>query len=131
MASSGTKVRIKTTSTLLTESRSSLTLNQALETLNAESNIDNSSFSHNVTLQKISNPVDGNIIIRCRIPENSQKANLRIVDVMGNIMKQTDIISRGTSEISINDNEFSPGIYIYSLIIDGKLVDSKKMVITR
>lgn len=38
--------------------------------------------------------------------------------------------TRNEGSISISAEQLQAGMYIYSLIIDGKLIDSKRMVLT-
>lgn len=40
------------------------------------------------------------------------------------------VYNQGKNTVTIQANEFKPGIYIYSLLVDGKLIDTKRMVIT-
>jgi hypothetical protein len=40
-------------------------------------------------------------------------------------------LSKAGASITINANTFTPGIYVYVLIVDGKTIDSRQMIITR
>jgi hypothetical protein len=37
----------------------------------------------------------------------------------------------GKGEITINAGELKPGVYVYTLIVDGSLVDTKQMILTK
>jgi hypothetical protein len=38
---------------------------------------------------------------------------------------------RGDTTVKISGNEFSPGMYLYALIADGKVVDTKHLILTK
>jgi len=40
------------------------------------------------------------------------------------------INERGYSSIKIQGNELKPGMYLYTLIVDGKEVGTKRMILT-
>jgi hypothetical protein len=37
----------------------------------------------------------------------------------------------GTYEVTFDGSKYSSGIYFYSLIVDGKLIDTKKMIMIK
>ncbi len=41
-----------------------------------------------------------------------------------------ELYQRGEGSIIISGGEFDPGIYLYALITDGKVIDTKQMVLT-
>jgi hypothetical protein len=49
----------------------------------------------------------------------------------GKQMKTIPISDRGDVTIKIAGNEFSAGMYFYTLITDGVIVDTKRMILTR
>lgn len=53
-----------------------------------------------------------------------------IDDMNGLQLKSYPIQTKGNGSIIINASELQPGIYIYSLITDGQLIDTKRMIIT-
>lgn len=63
-------------------------------------------------------------------PSNTQFASLNIYDLNGTQIKTIVINNRNDVEITVNSNELNPGMYLYSLITDNKLVDTKTMVLT-
>ena len=44
--------------------------------------------------------------------------------------KAFNITSKGKASILINGSELQAGMYLYTLIVDGKEVDTKKMILT-
>ncbi|NOU18870.1 MAG: T9SS type A sorting domain-containing protein [Bacteroidales bacterium] len=80
--------------------------------------------------QNAPNPFSVSTTINTYIPQNSQKAAIYIYDMQGLQKKTYNIISKGKSAITINDAELPAGMYFYTLIVDGKEVDTKRMILT-
>ena len=55
----------------------------------------------------------------------------KLYDASGKQINEKDITNTGKADVSIIASDFAPGIYIYSLIVDGKCVSSKRMIVTR
>jgi hypothetical protein len=79
--------------------------------------------------QNIPNPFNERTIIPCNVPENSSRANITIFNMMGNQLKQITITGKGDQKIDVERDLFVPGIYLYSLVVDGKEIDTKKMIL--
>ena len=63
------------------------------------------------------------------IPENITGASYIIFyDMYGQEIKKTEIITKGFGNINANTENLASGIYSYSLIVDGKVIDTKKML---
>ena len=45
-------------------------------------------------------------------------------------LKSYVIFTKGKSDITINGNEFQPGMYLYTLIVDGREIGTKRMILT-
>ena len=84
-----------------------------------------------ILYQNAPNPFKNTTIIRYYLPENFQKAFLQITDLQGNILKTYQLNGGGQQSTAINGSELSSGTYFYTLFVDGKQVDSKKMILTR
>ncbi|WP_170110312.1 tail fiber domain-containing protein [Flavilitoribacter nigricans] len=80
--------------------------------------------------QNVPNPFSEDSLIAYYIPEGIQKAELRISDAGGNVVRQFTIHNRGTGQTRLQANSLSDGIYFYYLILDGRIVDTRKMVLT-
>ena len=76
------------------------------------------------------NPFSVQTTIRFDIPETVQNAQLHICNMTGTLLKTITINQRGTGNVTINANEFVAGMYLYSLVCDGKIVDTKQMMLT-
>lgn len=80
--------------------------------------------------QNTPNPFTQRTEIQYSIPENYSKASINVYNLNGIQIKSFNINQKGIGSIVINGNELIAGIYIYNLIIDGKEIDSKRMVLT-
>lgn len=76
------------------------------------------------------NPFTDNTEIKFYIPSESVDASIRIYDLVGSEILKFDIADRGTSAITIYGSQLKAGMYLYSLLIDGKEIDTKKMILT-
>lgn len=77
------------------------------------------------------NPANGNTVISFYIPTSAKSASIKVVDAQGVVLKNITISQRGNSQVTINASEFATGNYNYSLVVDGKIVDSKAMLMTK
>ncbi|MBW7844496.1 MAG: tail fiber domain-containing protein [Bacteroidia bacterium] len=82
-------------------------------------------------LQNVPNPFSENTSISYNIPENSQKASLHVYDMQGSEIKNFEIKQRGEGKAIIYGSELKAGMYMYTLIIDNKEVDTKRMILTK
>lgn len=77
------------------------------------------------------NPFSENTIIKYNLPETARAAYITIYNMTGKqIMSQSIPTNITESQISIAGGEFDAGMYMYSLLVDGQLIDTKQMVIT-
>ncbi|MBI9069177.1 MAG: T9SS type A sorting domain-containing protein [Salinivirgaceae bacterium] len=65
------------------------------------------------------------------IPEYFITAHLIIRNMQGMIVKSNKIRHSGNRSITLNSLNLQAGIYLYTLIIDNKIIDTKKMILTR
>ena len=80
--------------------------------------------------QNIPNPFKIKTSIRYYLPRESNVASMLIFDMQGKLIKTYNINTTGDGNIEINAGELQPGMYMYSLIANGKEVDTKKMILT-
>ena len=76
------------------------------------------------------NPFSVQTTVKFEIPETVQSAQLHICNMTGTLLKTITVNQRGTGNVTINANEFVAGMYLYSLVCDGKIVDTKQMLLT-
>jgi hypothetical protein len=81
--------------------------------------------------QNSPNPVRSTTSIRYHIPETSTSAILNITNAKGQIVKTITLSNRGAGQINLNTQGLASGAYNYTLYVDGKQADSKRLVIAR
>jgi hypothetical protein len=81
--------------------------------------------------QNVPNPFNNSSSISYYIPSGSHNAQLMITDASGKTLKTYSITQNGSGKQIISGSELTSGMYQYSLLVDGKLVDSKKMVLSK
>lgn len=77
------------------------------------------------------NPFTFDTKINFSLPANVKEATLSIYNLNGTRIKEILLEDRGNSFITLQGQDLSEGMYIYSLIADGKLIDSKKMTLKK
>jgi hypothetical protein len=80
--------------------------------------------------QNVPNPFSQTTMIKCFIPDNAMLSNIYIYDMQGTQIKKIQINGKGDESISIQGSELRAGMYMYTLIIDGKEIDTRKMILT-
>lgn len=78
--------------------------------------------------QNVPNPFSESTVITFNIPSDFSKAQIVFSTSEGKIIKTVDIREKGEASLNVFANDLSSGMYSYSLIIDGKVVDTKKML---
>ena len=86
----------------------------------------------NFLSQNIPNPFTKNTEIKFYIPGNVKTAQLCIYNILGRQIMQIPINQRGEKgSCWISNLELTAGMYFYTLICDGKLMDTKQMILTK
>lgn len=78
--------------------------------------------------QNVPNPFAEQTIITYNVPTNVVKAQLLFYNAEGKLIQTVDITTRGKGKINVFANDLSSGLYHYTLVVDGKVADSKKMI---
>lgn len=86
--------------------------------------------SGNVLYQNTPNPFKEQTVIRFKLEDNVQDASICIFDMTGKTLKKLPI-SSGMESVSIGGYELGEGMFLYSLIINGQVIDTKRMVISK
>lgn len=77
------------------------------------------------------NPFTEKTEIKYFVPENANKATIFIYNMNGLQIKEVELNNKGKSSITINGSELEAGMYLYALIVDGKELDTKRMILTK
>ena len=81
--------------------------------------------------QNTPNPVSGTTTIRYHVPEGSTSAMLNITDAKGQVVRSLTLTSRGTGQLNLNTSALAFGTYNYTLYVNGKQADTKRLIIAR
>jgi hypothetical protein len=78
--------------------------------------------------QNVPNPFAESTVIEYSIPNNVQQAQIHFYDANGKLIQSVNLTERGKGELTVFASDLSSGIYTYSLVTDGKIVSTKKMM---
>ena len=76
------------------------------------------------------NPFNTETEIFYNIPYEFKEAYILIMDMNGKLLDRKNVYAKGKNKITIYANEFTAGMYIYSLVCDGKVIGTKRMILT-
>ena len=92
----------------------------------------NAKTTHSAVLyQNKPNPFSDECKIEFSLPESCSDAALYLYDMSGVQLAKYPIISRTQNFIIINSHSLKAGMYLYSLIVDGEVIDTKQMILTK
>ncbi len=94
--------------------------------LNNDANINEINFLY----QNTPNPFSKSTIIKYKLASSAIESSIMIFNMQGNLMVTRKGLDSQKGEITIYGYELKPGMYMYSLIIDGKEIDTKRMILT-
>ncbi len=77
--------------------------------------------------QNVPNPFKDMTSIGYFLPENTKNAQIVFTTLDGKTIKTVNLIETGRGSLNVYNDELSNGVYMYTLVVDGRVVDSKKM----
>lgn len=77
------------------------------------------------------NPFTESTVIRVDVAEGVTTANLYIYNMNGEQITKYPIVERGATSVTIDGGSLSAGMYLYALIADGQVIDTKRMILTK
>ena len=81
--------------------------------------------------QNAPNPWSSETVIRYTLPQSVATADIYIYDMQGTQLKRIPAQGRGESQVTLTAHDLNAGMYLYALVADGALVDSKQMILTK
>ena len=84
----------------------------------------------NVLYQNTPNPFKEQTTIRFTLADDAQSASICIFDMTGKMLKNLPV-SSGDTSVRIGGWELGEGMFLYTLIVNGKEIDTKRMIITK
>ena len=79
--------------------------------------------------QNAPNPFGSSADVRLSVPSDAKSATLCVYDMTGKQLRQISVSDRGETVVSLSADGLSAGMYLYSLIVDGSLIDTRRMVV--
>lgn len=83
-----------------------------------------------VLMQNTPNPFTEDTKIQFILDDAVGTAKLVIYDMKGTEVRQFILEERGEGSIILDGSLLNPGLYLYTLMADGKVIDSKRMILT-
>ena len=77
------------------------------------------------------NPFSTATDIEVSVPESVQTAFLYVYDLQGKKVQQVDIDGRGKQTVKLDATDLAEGMYLYGLIADGKVVETRRMIVEK
>ena len=84
----------------------------------------------NMLYQNTPNPFREQTTIRFQLADDAHDAAICIFDMTGKMLKKLPI-SSGETSVSIGGWELGEGMFLYTLIVDGREIDTKRMVLSK
>ncbi|WP_430403709.1 tail fiber domain-containing protein [Fluviicola sp.] len=78
--------------------------------------------------QNVPNPFAESTVITYSIPATVKKAQIHFYDASGRLLQSVEISERGAGRLQVFGSDLSSGTYTYSLVADGDVVATKKLV---
>jgi hypothetical protein len=94
----------------------------------AQNNINLSDKNTIVLNQNVPNPFAENTVVTFNIPNTFTKAQVFFSTSDGKVINTFDIKEKGEGRLNVFANDLSSGMYTYTLVVDGKTIDTKKMI---
>lgn len=102
-------------------------MNQCCE--NAQSSLKSAENNLSGLSQNNPNPFTGTTSVDCVIPSSVKVAQLEVYNNAGVVLKSIQLNARGKVTVELTAAGLLPGTYSYSLILDGKVSGTKKMIV--
>jgi hypothetical protein len=104
------------------------TLKEVQDQLSAVINVNLSDKNSIVLNQNVPNPFAESTVITYSVPLSVLKAQIQFNDGQGKLIKTVDISERGNGQLNVFANDLSSGVYTYTLVADGQIIATKRMV---
>lgn len=78
--------------------------------------------------QNVPNPFAEQTTIGYFLPDNSIIAQMLFYNAGGKLIQSVDLKEKGKGQLNVFGSDLTNGIYTYTLVVDGKIVETKKMM---
>lgn len=80
--------------------------------------------------QNVPNPFAEQTVINYSIPNGVQRAQIHFYNFKGQLINTVEVNEFGNGQLKVFGSDLSSGIYSYTLVADGEIIATKKMVKT-
>ncbi|MCW3110028.1 MAG: hypothetical protein JWQ09_4534, partial [Segetibacter sp.] len=98
---------------------------------NLKDNATNTSLNNISLDQNDPNPFGSTTRITYNVPTGFKSAQLVITDITGKTLKSIPLQKSGQGFVNVDATLLSSGAYNYTLIVDGKMITTKKMIVAK
>ncbi len=102
-----------------------------LSTVNGQPSTVSSSLSSASIAQNVPNPYNHTTSIAYNLPKQFSSAQIIVTDNAGKTLKSINVSGQGRGVLHLDASTLSSGSYNYSFYVDGKLIDTKKMILSK
>jgi hypothetical protein len=81
--------------------------------------------------QNVPNPFNHSTTISYTLPQSYSSAKIIVTDKNGNTLKEVNVSAKGKGSLNVDAATLAAGAYQYSLYVDGKLINTKQMILTK
>jgi hypothetical protein len=81
--------------------------------------------------QNTPNPYSNSTTIKYQVSSMVRTAFIKVYSVTGQELQSFDISGRTIGEVTLTAKQLAAGTYVYKLIVDGRIADSKRLILTR
>ena len=82
-------------------------------------------------LQNAPNPFNGTAQIDYFVPDGLANVEIRISDFKGTVIKSYPLNDSGYGKLKVDGEGLNQGSLVYMIVVDGEVIDSKVMIITK
>ncbi len=80
--------------------------------------------------QNVPNPFDGTAAINYYVPDPNAKVQMQFISISGEVLQTVDL-SSGKGSVTVKASELAAGTYQYSLLVNGRVIGTKKMMLQK
>jgi len=92
--------------------------------------LNNENIDEPILYQNVPNPFQDETVIKYYLPEDSRNSELLIASAReGTVLKRISLEQSGKGQVNLQTDNLKTGTYTYSLLVNGKQVESRKMLI--
>jgi hypothetical protein len=78
--------------------------------------------------QNVPNPFAEQTTISYFLPETVKRAQMLFYNAQGRLIQSVELAEKGKGQLNVFASDLTNGIYTYSLVADGKVMETRKMI---